>query len=119
MSQESKKIAKDDMRPEYDFSDGVRGKYYEAYQLSSKAQTVTLQQALDTVEQLPFDQQEMLLEILKRRHIEIRREAIAAEAEQARIDFHAGLLKPLSADEAIAELREFLNEPEEGPLLNN
>ena len=25
----------DEMRPEYDFSDGVRGKYYEAYKQST------------------------------------------------------------------------------------
>jgi hypothetical protein len=28
-------IDHDEMRPEYDFSGGVRGKYYEAYQRSS------------------------------------------------------------------------------------
>lgn len=31
MSQESELTVNDEMRPEYDFSDGVRGKYYEAY----------------------------------------------------------------------------------------
>lgn len=35
MSQEPEAIANDDMRPEYDFSGGVRGKYYEAYMQSS------------------------------------------------------------------------------------
>ena len=35
MSQESKAIVDDEMRPEYDFSGGVRGKYYEAYMQSS------------------------------------------------------------------------------------
>ncbi len=32
MSQESEVTFNDEMRPEYDFSGGVRGKYYEAYQ---------------------------------------------------------------------------------------
>jgi len=32
MNQESEATANDEMRPEYDFSGGVRGKYYEAYQ---------------------------------------------------------------------------------------
>ena len=31
MSQEPETTANDEMRPEYDFSGGVRGKYYEAY----------------------------------------------------------------------------------------
>ena len=35
MSQESEVIIDDEMRPEYDFSGGVRGKYYEAYLKSS------------------------------------------------------------------------------------
>ena len=35
MSQEPKATSDDEMRPEYDFSGGVRGKYYEAYTQSS------------------------------------------------------------------------------------
>jgi hypothetical protein len=36
MSQKPEAIGSDDeMRPEYDFSGGVRGKYYEAYMRSS------------------------------------------------------------------------------------
>jgi hypothetical protein len=35
MSQEPEMTVDDEMRPEYDFSNGVRGKYYEAYQQSS------------------------------------------------------------------------------------
>ena len=35
MSQEAETIIDDEMRPEYDFSDGVRGKYYEAYKQST------------------------------------------------------------------------------------
>jgi hypothetical protein len=35
MSQESETNINDEMRPEYDFSDGVRGKYYEAYKQST------------------------------------------------------------------------------------
>ena len=31
MSQEPEATVNDEMRPEYDFSGGVRGKYYEAY----------------------------------------------------------------------------------------
>ena len=35
MNQEPKSTVNDEMRPEYDFSGGVRGKYYEAYMQSS------------------------------------------------------------------------------------
>lgn len=35
MSQEPEVNASDEIRPEYDFSGGVRGKYYEAYMHSS------------------------------------------------------------------------------------
>jgi hypothetical protein len=35
MSQEPEITANDEMKPEYDFSGGVRGKYYEAYVQSS------------------------------------------------------------------------------------
>lgn len=75
--------------------------------------TTTLDQVLETASQLPQEQQEMLIEILKRRHIESRRAEIAADIKQAQADFKAGLLKPQTADEAIAELRQFLSEPEE------
>lgn len=35
MSQEPEVTVNDEMRPEYDFSGGVRGKYYQAYMQSS------------------------------------------------------------------------------------
>ncbi|MCL6436465.1 MAG: hypothetical protein K6T90_20105 [Leptolyngbyaceae cyanobacterium HOT.MB2.61] len=35
MNQEPEATVSDEMRPEYDFSGGVRGKYYEAYMQSS------------------------------------------------------------------------------------
>jgi hypothetical protein len=35
MSQESETTVNNEMRAEYDFSDGVRGKYYEAYKQST------------------------------------------------------------------------------------
>ena len=35
MSQESEETVNDEVKPEYDFSGGVRGKYYQAYTQSS------------------------------------------------------------------------------------
>ena len=74
--------------------------------------TVTLQQVLETAAKLPDEQQDMLIEILENRRRENRRAEIAANAKQAKADFQAGLLKPMSANEAIAEIDQFLNEPE-------
>jgi len=72
--------------------------------------TITLDQALDTVMQLPFEQQEMLLDIIHRRHIESRRQEIAQDAQEAIDAFHAGKLKPQPVEEIIAELRQSLDE---------
>ena len=72
---------------------------------------VTLDQAIDTVMQLPLEQQDMLIEIIRSRQIEHRREEIASDARQAIEAFKAGQLKPQSVDGIISELRQSLNEP--------
>jgi len=71
---------------------------------------VTLDQALDTVIQLPFDQQAMLLDIIQRRHIASRRHEIISDAQLSITAFQRGELnvQPLTA--IIAELRQTLNE---------
>lgn len=66
--------------------------------------TVTLDQAIDTALQLPLEQREMLVDILRNRQIEARRQEIATEARQSTIAFRAGNLKAQSAEDAIAEL---------------
>ncbi len=68
----------------------------------------TLEQALNTVSQLPIEQQEMLIQIMQNRLIENRRQEIADEAKQAISSFHRGELKPQTADEVIAELQKSL-----------
>ena len=70
----------------------------------------TLEQALNTVSQLPIEQQEMLIEIIQNRLIENRRQEIAEDAEKAILSFHKGELKPQTADEVIAELQETLQD---------
>jgi U3 small nucleolar ribonucleoprotein component len=55
--------------------------------------------------QLSSDQQEVLLDIVHKRHIEQRRNEIAENARLSIQEFQAGLYKPMTADEAIAELR--------------
>lgn len=65
---------------------------------------VTLDNAIDTASRLPPEQQAMLVEILRRRHLEARRLEIATEARQAIAMFRDGILKPQSVAEAIADL---------------
>jgi hypothetical protein len=70
----------------------------------------TLDQAIDTVMQLPLEQQEMLIDIVRSRHIENRRREIAKDAQESIAAFHAGKLKPQPVNEIITELRQSLNE---------
>jgi len=73
---------------------------------------ITLEQALDTVSQLPPEQQEMLIDIIQNRLIEARRQEMAQDAQAAIAAFHEGRLKPQSAEHIIAELRETLRNGE-------
>lgn len=72
----------------------------------------TLEQALDTVSKLPLEQQEMLLEIIKNRISETRRQEIAQDSKEAIAAFHQGQLSPKSVAEVITELRTTLLENE-------
>lgn len=72
----------------------------------------TLDQVLETALQLPYEQQEMLIEILQNRHHESRRAEIAADAQQTLADFHAGKFRQQSAEDVVLGLRQFLHEPE-------
>jgi hypothetical protein len=74
--------------------------------------TVTLDQAIDTALQLPAEQQEMLVDILRSRQIEARRQEIAADALASIAAFRAGKLKAYSAEELIAELHQSLEDAE-------
>jgi hypothetical protein len=73
----------------------------------------TLDQALETALQLPYEQQEMLIRILQNRHHESRRAEMAEDAQQTLADFRAGKFRHQSAESVITELRQSLQEPEE------
>lgn len=66
--------------------------------------TMTLDKAIDTVSQLPFEQQEMLVEILQRRHIETRRREMALDAQTSLALFREGRLVAETADDVIEQL---------------
>ena len=68
----------------------------------------TLDRALATVMQLSLDQQELLIEIVRQRHLEASRDEIARDAQESIAAFRAGKLKPQSAEAVIAELRRSL-----------
>jgi hypothetical protein len=70
-----------------------------------------LDQVLDAAMNLPLDQQEMLIQILKNRIVENRRDEIARDAAVSKAELKAGNLKALSSAEAIQELRSFLTDP--------
>ena len=59
---------------------------------------------LDVVSELPDEQQESLIDIVKHRLIEKRREEIALNAKIALEDYHKGNLKSESAEEIIKRL---------------
>lgn len=74
--------------------------------------TVTLDQAIDTALQLPPEQQEMLVDILRNRQIEARRQEIAVDARRSIAAFREGKLKAQSAEEVITDLHQALEDAE-------
>jgi len=73
---------------------------------------VTLAAAIEIVEQLPIDQQDQLVQIIRSRQIERRRDEIAENGREALAAYRAGELKSYTAAEAIVELRNMLDSPE-------
>lgn len=74
---------------------------------------MTLNFAIKTVMQLPYSQQEMLLEIIHRRHLEQRRKEIAQDAQTTLTAFRLGQFSPQPVQAVIDELRVALNEADE------
>lgn len=67
-----------------------------------------LDKVLDEVMTLSLEEKEMLAQILKQTIIESRREQIAQDAQTSLEEFKQGKYKPLTAEEAIQDLREYL-----------
>ncbi len=76
-------------------------------------ETMTLDQAIDAVMQLPPEQQDMLIDIVQHRRAENRRKEIARNARDAIAAFRSGELKPQAAPDVIAEFRQSLEEESE------
>ncbi len=65
---------------------------------------ITLEQAVDTVMQLPPQQQEMLIDIISYRRIEERRKQIAKDARESLAAFRAGKLTPQPVQDILRSL---------------
>lgn len=72
----------------------------------SNLQTVTFQDALDVVESLSEHQQEALIDIIRRRLIEHKRNLLAENIQKAKQEFASGEVKKGSVDDLMKELAE-------------
>ena len=68
--------------------------------------TPTFQQALEIIEGWPEEQQADLVEIVRNRQRERRREALAASVEQARRELARGEVQRGTVDDLMAEIDE-------------
>ena len=69
---------------------------------------IAFDSALDVVSQLSIDQQEILIDILRKRNAEMRRRQILEECREGLIEYRSGVLKAQTAEEAIAVLRSYV-----------
>ena len=71
---------------------------------------MTFDQLLDTIERLPIEQQETLLDVLHNRLVELRREQIVRNAAEARQLYFAGRLPSGTVDDLFSDLSSDDNE---------
>lgn len=71
----------------------------------------TLNQALEIFGKLTSDEQDMMLEIARKRRAEAWRKELAKDARKAERDYRAGKLKSEPVEELIARLHRNLDEP--------
>ncbi len=67
---------------------------------------ITFQKALEIIESLPENQQEDLIDIIRRRLIEQRRDRLAESIREAREDYARGDVKKGTVDDLMKELSE-------------
>jgi hypothetical protein len=72
----------------------------------SNAAAMSFQQILEMVEGLPDEQQQDLLEIVRNRQRDRRREGLAASIEQARRELARGEARRGTVEDLMAEIRE-------------
>jgi ribosome recycling factor len=67
-------------------------------------QTATFDEALDIIESFPEDQREAIVEIVKRRLTEERREQLAQTIKEAREEYARGEVRRGTVDDLIREI---------------
>ena len=70
----------------------------------SNPQIMTFQKALDTIESLPEYQQESLIDIIRHRLIDHRRELLAKNIGEARAEYARGQVRKGTVDDLMKEL---------------
>jgi len=68
------------------------------------SQAIQFGQILEMIDNLPMDEQDDLINIIRHRQIEKRREEIARNIDQARQDYQQGNVFRGNVDDIIAEL---------------
>ncbi len=65
---------------------------------------ITFQKALEVIESLPEEQRESLIDIVKRRLIEERRDRLAQSIKEARGEYNRGEIEKGTVDDLMHEL---------------
>ena len=74
--------------------------------------TVTLNQVLQLTRRLPGEEQDMLIDLVRRSRAEQWRKQLAKDARQAERDFRAGKLQAEPVEDLIARLHRSLDQPD-------
>lgn len=61
-------------------------------------------EVLETIDRMPVEDQEALIEIVRHRALERNRKRLAAEVQEARREFEGGRCKPATAGELMDEI---------------
>ena len=67
---------------------------------------LSFQQILDFVEQLDLDQRESLIDIVKRRLVDMRRDELAMSIKESRADYKKGNVKSGSVEDLMKDLEQ-------------
>ncbi|CAG0941128.1 hypothetical protein BROC_01288 [Candidatus Brocadiaceae bacterium] len=68
------------------------------------SQAIPFREVLEAVETLSADEQETLVDIIKRRLADRARQRLSADIEESRVDFAKGLCQPTSVESLMEDL---------------
>lgn len=83
---------------------GFRQRHETLKSIAGGLMELTFAEVVETVDSLPADEKEMLIDIIKKRLTEERREEMYRSIEEARAEYEQGLCKPMTVDEIMAEI---------------